>query len=186
MKTAFGLPPASKVTVPVRPTEDAELYTPGDRVCPPRSAEIGEVGPSPAATLYAVTSASFAPCVIASPAWFVPLIVRLPVPVSVVVGNVPTSPSIVVGPVLETPAPASTPKLEAVPSGTAVAAAWAVPVIPAISPTDVAVLMTTNNTAPRRTRLVPRRCPIILDPSLSLELHSPTKMSAASGAGAWC
>ena len=43
--TALGSPPPSSVSVPVKPNEEAELYTPGCRVWPPRSATIGEVGP---------------------------------------------------------------------------------------------------------------------------------------------
>jgi hypothetical protein len=58
--TASGLPPASRVSAPVRPIDEAELYTPGVKVWPPRSATIGEVGPSLAAVLYAVTRSVWA------------------------------------------------------------------------------------------------------------------------------
>ncbi len=37
IKTAFGFPCPSNVNVPVRPSDDAELYTPGVNVRPPRS-----------------------------------------------------------------------------------------------------------------------------------------------------
>jgi hypothetical protein len=67
-KTAPASPSASKVSVPVSPIEDAELYTPWVKVLPPRSSVIGDGGDSPAATLYAVTRSSFAPWVTLSPA----------------------------------------------------------------------------------------------------------------------
>ena len=47
--------------------DDAELYTPGARVVPPRSATIGDVGPLLAVLLYAVTRSVFADCVTLSP-----------------------------------------------------------------------------------------------------------------------
>jgi hypothetical protein len=50
-KTESSLPPPLRVSVPVSFIDEAELYTPGLSVIPPRSAAIGDVGPSPAAAL---------------------------------------------------------------------------------------------------------------------------------------
>jgi hypothetical protein len=50
-KTESSLPPPLRVSVPVSFIDEAELYTPGLSVVPPRSAAIGDVGPSPAAAL---------------------------------------------------------------------------------------------------------------------------------------
>jgi hypothetical protein len=49
MKTEFGSPLPFSVSVPVSPTDDAELYTPGSSFFPPRSAAIAFLGPWPAA-----------------------------------------------------------------------------------------------------------------------------------------
>ena len=149
-KTALGSPPASSVTSPVRSTDDAELYTPGRTTRPVRSPTIGWVGPSPAATLYAVVRSVCAPCVTASPAWLVPFTTIEPVPVIVVVGNVPKSPLSVVGPVLAMAAPARTTKLSAVPSGTVVATAWAVPGSATSSP------IAATEATPSRAEFAPR------------------------------
>ena len=86
MNTALASPPPFSVSVPVRPTEEAELYTPGTKLSPPRSEVIGEVGPWPAALLKAVTKSVLACWVMASPPWLVPVIVIDPVPLIEVVG----------------------------------------------------------------------------------------------------
>ena len=53
--TAFELPPASSVTsAEVISSVDVDLYTPGDRVMPPRSPAIVLPAARPAALLYAV------------------------------------------------------------------------------------------------------------------------------------
>ncbi|GGR03358.1 hypothetical protein FHS38_000495 [Streptomyces netropsis] len=50
MKTALGLPWASSVTVPVRPSDDVDLYTPVVSVCPVRSPDTLAVSARPAAS----------------------------------------------------------------------------------------------------------------------------------------
>ena len=60
-KIQTSLDPPESVSAPVSPSEDAELYTPGGRVWPPRSATTGMVGPAAAAVLYAVMRSVLAP-----------------------------------------------------------------------------------------------------------------------------
>ena len=54
MKTESGLPPPLRVTVPVRPMEEAERYTPETSVEPPKSPATVTNGDRPAALLEAV------------------------------------------------------------------------------------------------------------------------------------
>ena len=62
MKTAFGSPPASKVSDPPTCSELVALYTPGARVWPaPMKAGTLAVGLRPAASLYAVVRSDWAP-----------------------------------------------------------------------------------------------------------------------------
>jgi hypothetical protein len=72
MKTAFGLPCPSRVTVPVRAIEDADLYTPGAKVWPPRSLVTVVAGVRPAASLYAVVRSDWACCAVESATYSVP------------------------------------------------------------------------------------------------------------------
>ena len=51
MNTALGSFCAFRVTVPVRLSADADLYTPGAKVCPPRSADTTVAGVRPAASM---------------------------------------------------------------------------------------------------------------------------------------
>lgn len=60
MKTAAGSDWASNVTVPVSPSAESALYTPGASVCPPRSEDTNVGGVRPAASLYAVVRSACA------------------------------------------------------------------------------------------------------------------------------
>jgi hypothetical protein len=153
----------------VSPIDEAELYTPGVSVRPPRSVAIGEVGPSPAALLYAVTRSVLACWTTASPPWFDPFTVSVAVPVIDVVGNVPMSPLRVVGPVLVIPAPAKTAKLPVVPSRTGVAAASA-PVANATTPNVASSNNPNAGVAAEREPVAPSRYldSFIFGPFLSL------------------
>ena len=127
MKTAFGSPPASRVSDPPTSSEDDALYTPGARVWPaPMKAGTLAVGLRPAASLYAVVRSDWAPFATPSAWWMVPP-VTMPGgnPVTAVPGLTPRSPLMVLGPVLVTVCPARTAKLPAVPSPTGAVAATA-------------------------------------------------------------
>jgi hypothetical protein len=85
------------------------------------------VGAWPAALLYAVVRSVCAWSATASAAWMVPPTVPGGKPVIAVPGLTPRSPPSVVAPVFVTVCPPRTEKLLAVPMGTAVAAALALP-----------------------------------------------------------
>jgi hypothetical protein len=110
MKTAFGLPCASRVSEPPTSSEDVALYTPGPRVWPapmkpPREADLTR----PAASLYAMVRSAWAPAAAASAACMVPLItVPGGNPVTAVPGLTPRFPLMTLGPVLVTVDPART------------------------------------------------------------------------------
>jgi hypothetical protein len=73
MKTAFGSPCASSVSVPDS-ASPPPLYTPAVSVLPARFAEISPVVDRPNASLNAVTTAAFALSALASAAWMTPLL----------------------------------------------------------------------------------------------------------------
>src|ERR1035438_2982580 len=116
MKTAFGSPWASRVSVPVIPNVPAgDAYTPGVSVVPPSSTGILAVTglaaaalyarPRPglaAAALYAVVRSFWACNAALSAALIVPITCPGGNPVIAVPGLSPRSPVIVVGPLLAT------------------------------------------------------------------------------------
>jgi hypothetical protein len=122
IQTAFVSPSAFRVSVPVSPIEEDALYTPGVRVRPPRSPEMGAVVGLPAAMLYAVVSSSWACSATASALCIVPFTVPGGKPVTAEPGLTPRFPVITLGPVLVTVLPPRTAKLLAVPRSGAVAA----------------------------------------------------------------
>src|SRR5665213_993235 len=127
MKTESGLPPPLRVTVPVRPMDEVERYTPETSVDPPKSPATVTYGDRPAALLEAVMRSFSA--VSATPfATYVAPVVWEPGgnPESAVPGESPMSPLIVVGPVLVMALPANTAKDDAVPRLTGAVAADAV------------------------------------------------------------
>src|SRR6202521_3417898 len=118
MKTAFGSPLPSRVRSPVIASVEVDLYTPGARVCPPKSPAmlIGAVD-RPAASLYAMVKEACACCAGISPAYIAPFTVAGGVPgTKAVPGQTPRSPLIRLGPVLVTVLPAKTAKVPADPS----------------------------------------------------------------------
>jgi hypothetical protein len=127
MKTAFGSPSASRVSVPVSPIEEDAVYTPAVRVRPPRSPETLDVEGAPAAALYAVVRSVWACRATASATCWAPFTVPGGNPVTALPGLRPRSPVITLGPVLVTVVPARTAKLSSVPRFGAVAATagWA-------------------------------------------------------------
>jgi hypothetical protein len=142
--TALGLFCAFSVSVPVRPSPEVALYTPGARVCPPRSLDTVVAGIRPAASLYAVVRSDWACSATASAACCVPLI-TFPggKPVIAVPGLTPRSPEMVEGPVLVTVVPANTAKDAAVPkpTGGCAAEAASIPTTPlkiTVAPTTAA------------------------------------------------
>ena len=78
-------------------------------------------------------------------------------PVSDDVGEDPVSPTMVLAPVLVIPEPASTANCPAVPNGTTVAAAWALPADTTSSPADTTAARAASDTPPYRTPRVPGR-----------------------------
>ena len=163
MNTALGSPPASRVTVPpFRRISDAELYTPGARVCPSRMVT-ESAGVRDAASLYAVLRSSLAWSATASAAWVAPITWPGGKPVTAVPGLTPTSPVMIDGPVLVTVEPASTANGVAVPNPTGActdaANAAGAPTIPATSPMAVMVPTAITALTPRR-GLSPRATPV--------------------------
>ena len=127
MKTAFGSPPASRVSDPPTSSEEDALYTPGASVWPaPMKAGTLAVRARPAASLYAVVRSDLACAATASALCMVPLMTRPGGnPVTAAAGLTPRSPLIMLLPVLVTlGVPASTAKLPAVPSPTG-SSVWA-------------------------------------------------------------
>ena len=128
MKTAFGSPPASRVSDPPTSSEDDALYTPGASVWPaPMKAGTAAVWTRPAASLYAVVRSDWACAATASALCMVPLITWPGGnPVTAAAGLTPRFPLMMLLPVLVTwGVPASTAKLAAVPSPTGAVAATA-------------------------------------------------------------
>ena len=157
MNTALGLFCASRVTVPVRPSAEAAVYTPGAMVCPPRSLDTAVAGVRPAASLYPVVRSDLAWSATASAVCWVPLITSPGgKPLTAVPGLTPRSPEMIEGPVLVTVVPASTPKDVAVPNPTEGWAAYATGV-PTTSPKiTMAVVPTASTTADQRRRRTAR------------------------------
>ncbi len=103
MNTESGLFFASRVTVPVRPSPLAVVYTPATKVFPPRSVPAEAVDGRPAASLNAVVRSAWACFAVASAAWMVPLFTTPGgKPVTAVPGLTPKSPEITEAPVLVT------------------------------------------------------------------------------------
>jgi hypothetical protein len=126
MKTAFGSPPASRVSDPPTSSEEDALYTPGARVAPaPMKAGTLAVGLRPAASLYAVVRSDSACNATASAPCMAPFTMPGGNPVTALPGLTPRSPLMTLGPVLVTVVPARTPKLPAVPRPTGAVAATA-------------------------------------------------------------
>jgi hypothetical protein len=127
IKTAFGSPPASRVSDPPTSSEEDALYTPGESVWPaPMKPGTLAVGLRPAASLYAVVRSDWAPAATPSALCIVPLdTVPGGNPVTAVPGLTPRFPLMLLGPVLVTVVPARTAKLPAVPSPTGATAAAA-------------------------------------------------------------
>ena len=128
MKTAFGSPPASRVSDPPTSSEEDALYTPGASVWPaPMKAGTLAVWARPAASLYAVVRSDWACAATASALCMVPLITWPGGnPVTAAAGLTPRSPLMMLRPVLVTwGVPARTAKLAAVPSPTGAVAATA-------------------------------------------------------------
>jgi hypothetical protein len=126
MKTAFGSPPASRVSDPPTSSELEALYTPGERVWPaPMKAGMLAVGLRPAASLYATVRSDWACAATASAMCVLPFTVPGGNMVTELPGLTPRSPLITLGPVLVTLCPPSTPKLPAVPRPTGAVAATA-------------------------------------------------------------
>jgi len=141
MNTALGSPCAFKVTVPVRPSPLAVVYTPATKVFPPRSVPAEAVDGRPAASLKAVVRSAWACFAVASAAWMVPLVTTPGgKPVTAVPGLTPKSPEITEAPVLVTVLPASTANGAAVPSPTVEVPANAAGV-PATSPTSTMAMV---------------------------------------------
>ena len=143
-KTASGSPWPSSVTVPVSAIPLEAEYTPGTRVCPPRSwLVLSTTGPRPAASLYAVVRSSCAWRATASAAWMVPAFTWPGgKPVTADPGLTPRSPETTPGPVLVTVVPASTANDVAVPRPTGACAATATPGTPATRANAVAAAAT--------------------------------------------
>ena len=137
MKTASGLPCASKVSAPLTISEDVALYTPGVSVWPAPMVPTLAEGDRPMASMYAVVKSDWAPAATPSAEWVTPVTMPGGNPVTAVPGLTPRSPPIKLGPVLVTVVPARTPKLPAVPRFTGATAAPAVDCV-AMS-TDTAV-----------------------------------------------
>jgi hypothetical protein len=133
MKLALGLPWASRMSVPVTPTEDGKQYTPGVRIIPPISVIGGNVTVQVCVTAnrYALVASVWACAAIASATCIVPLTLPGPPvqgegnPVQEGPGLTPRSPFSIVGPVLVTVAAPSTAKVPAVPREGELAAACA-------------------------------------------------------------
>ncbi len=103
MNTELASPFPSKVTVPVRPSAPAVLYTPATKVFPPRLVPAGPVGDRPAASLYAVVRSACACAATASAACWVPLVTTPGgKPTIAVPGLTPPFPEMFDGPVLVT------------------------------------------------------------------------------------
>jgi len=103
MNTESGLFFASRVTVPVRPSPLAVVYTPAAKVFPPRSVPAEAVDGRPAASLNAFVRSAWACFAVASAAWMVPLFTSPGgKPVTAVPGLTPRSPEMIEGPVLVT------------------------------------------------------------------------------------
>jgi hypothetical protein len=133
IQTAFGSPPASRVSAPETSSDDEALYTPGTSVALSMPAEPMELGMSvvglrPAASLYAVVKSASAPfATVPGPVavYTVPVTAPGGNPVTAVPGYTPRSPLMMLGPVFVTVVPARTPKLPAVPRPTGAVAATA-------------------------------------------------------------
>ena len=131
IQTAFGSPPAFRVSAPETSSDDEALYTPGTSGALSMPAEPMElamlaVGLRPAASLYAVVKSAWAVPATASALCMVPL-VTLPGgnPVTALPGLTPRFPLMMLGPMFVTVVPARTPKLPAVPRPTGAVAATA-------------------------------------------------------------
>ncbi len=140
---------------------------PAVRVRPPSSVATLVVGVCPAALLYATVRSDCACAATASAECCDPFTRPGGNPVTAVPGLTPRSPEIADGPVLVTCWPASTAKLAAVPSGTAVAA-LADPLNTTIS-TDVNSAIAPPSAAPTRPRLVCVECFMTCDPPAGFE-----------------
>jgi hypothetical protein len=147
IKTAFGSPCASRVSAPLRFSDDEAVYTPGVSVCPAPLA--GPTMPDelrPAASTYAVVRSDCAPPATPSAAWMAPDTIPGGNPVTAVPGLTPRSPPMKVAPVFVTVVPARTPKLLAVPRFTVATAAPA---------TDCVAMMTAAAVASTRHAIRP-------------------------------
>lgn len=110
MKTALGLPCASRVSVPLRlNVPERALYTPGVRVVPPSSVATVVVTGWSTALRYPVSRSVWACAAAASFTWMVPVTVPGGNPVTAPAGLTPRSPLTTVRPVLVTAVLASTP-----------------------------------------------------------------------------
>src|SRR6185312_6200181 len=183
MNTALGLPWAFRVTVPVRPIVVALLYTPGNRVSPPRSGGTASAGVRPAASLYAVVRSACACAATASAEWMVPLLTTPGgKPVTAVPGLTPRSPEIIEGPVFVIVVPASTANEVAVPNPTGActdaAKAAGAPAIPATSP--MAVMVPTASTARTPRRGLPPRVTRVTDITKSPDQRNIPERPAGS------
>jgi hypothetical protein len=117
MKTAFGSPPPSSVSVPVSCADEVKQYTPGVRVLPPRSPVRVDVQGCPAAVVEAVTRSDLAWTATASSTCVAPSTLPGGNPVTELPGASPRSPVITLGPVFVIVLPPRTAKLVSVPRG---------------------------------------------------------------------
>ncbi len=161
MKTAFGFPWPSRVSVPFK-VSAVPVNTPATSVWPP-SSPAAAPGPLLAASLKAMVRSDWACWATASVLWIVPFTMPGGKPVMEVPGKSPRLPLMTDGPVFVTVEPASTAKLAVVPrlTGASPAAAARVPDARAIS-------ARTSGTVSART-----------------QRRGPTRRSLDGGAGRW-
>src|SRR5678816_1450122 len=120
MNCALGFPKALRVTVPVIPSVEEDVYTPGKNVRPPRFPATVAVDAAPAAALYAAVNSICACAAKGFAELMLPLTKPGPpgaIPANPVIaapGLTPRFPSTTVGPLLVTVEPAKTPNVSTV------------------------------------------------------------------------